>query len=104
MTFVKVDRRLVEYAARNLLDKDGGWSNEHEGTISVLPNVETIRIEADPIRLRFKDSCIRTVLRGWCKNHTAEIVFEDIHKSVRWDGYWDHHQNLIAKHGVNRTG
>ncbi|KAI4681739.1 uncharacterized protein J4E84_007334 [Alternaria hordeiaustralica] len=96
MTSVKVDWRPVQYAARNFLDEDGGWSDEHDGIISVLRNVETIHIEADPIRLWFKDSSIRAVLKGWCENHTAEIVFEDIHKSVLWDGYWDHHQNLIA--------
>ncbi|KAI4714407.1 hypothetical protein J4E89_000087 [Alternaria sp. Ai002NY15] len=82
MTSVKVDWRLAQYAVRKFDNIGDGWPDEHKGTISVLPNVETIRIEADPIRSWFKDSCVRTVLRGWCKNDTAEIVFEDIHNSV----------------------
>ena len=74
---------------RNFLGKKDGWNDEYDGALSVLPNVETVRIESGPNRRWINDNRVSAALRAWCGNDTAEVFFEDIYDGVCWDYDWD---------------
>ncbi|KAI4629103.1 uncharacterized protein J4E87_003364 [Alternaria ethzedia] len=89
MTSVRVGSRFLQFAVRKFVKKDDFWADTYKGTISVLPNVEIVRLVSSPDREWFEDNRVSAALRAWCGNNTPEVIFEDIYDGICWKSEWE---------------
>ncbi|KAI4685066.1 hypothetical protein J4E81_008878 [Alternaria sp. BMP 2799] len=89
MISVRVRSKLLQRVVQKFLEKDDFWPDTYKGTISVLPNVEIVRIVSSPDREWFEDNRVSAALRAWCGNNAPEVIFEDIYDGICWKSEWD---------------